>query len=32
MSRNKAVTFDGFSDNWFKTTKRNDLLSDWWNQ
>jgi hypothetical protein len=31
MSKNKAVTLDGFSDNWFKTTKSHELLTDWWN-
>jgi hypothetical protein len=25
------VAFDGFSDLWFKTTKRYDLLLGWWN-
>jgi hypothetical protein len=31
MSKNKAVTFDGFSDNWFKETKSVELLRNWWN-
>ena len=31
MSKNKAVTFDGFSDIWFKQTKDTELLRDWWN-
>jgi hypothetical protein len=31
MSFNKAITFDGFTDCWFKKTKRTELLNDWWN-
>jgi len=31
MSINKAVTEDGFSDKWFKSTKASALLKDWWN-
>jgi hypothetical protein len=30
MSNNKAVTFDGFSDVWFKQTRRLQLITDWW--
>jgi hypothetical protein len=29
-SRGKAVTFDAFSDTWLKTTRRLDLISNWW--
>lgn len=32
MSSNKAVTFDGFSDIWFKNTKKWENISDMWNQ
>jgi len=31
MSANKAVTSDGFSDNWFRKTKIHSFLQDWWN-
>jgi hypothetical protein len=31
MSKDKAVTFDGFSDNWFRETKSTELLRNWWN-
>lgn len=30
MSRNKGLTGDGFSDNWFRETLRWDLINDWW--
>lgn len=30
MSKNKAVTFDGFIDVWFKQTKSLQLITDWW--
>ncbi len=32
MSSNKGITSDGFSDNWFRETKRQDLLTNWWNR
>ena len=31
MSHNKAVTYDGFSDRWFKDTKSLHLIGNWWN-
>ncbi len=31
MSHKKAVTFDGFSDDWLRTTKHSYLLQGWWN-
>ena len=31
LSKNKAATFDGFSDIWFKQTQNVHLLQDWWN-
>ena len=31
FSRNKAISFDGFIDEWFRTTTRYDLLRGWWN-
>jgi len=31
LSRNKAVTYDGFTEHWFLETPRFDLLSDLWN-
>jgi hypothetical protein len=30
LSRNKAITYDGFSEEWFLKTKRIDLISDIW--
>ena len=30
ISSNKAISFDGFSDKWFKETQRWDLLANWW--
>ena len=30
ISYNKAITFDGFVDNWFKECKNYKLLNDWW--
>ena len=30
LSRNKAITFDGFTDSWFIKTERLDLLRDLW--
>lgn len=32
MNEGKAITFDGYSDKWIKTTKRWDLLNMFWNQ
>ena len=31
-SQNKGITFDGFSDTWFKQNKNTSLLKNWWNQ
>ena len=30
MSMNKGVTFDGFSDNWFRNSNQK-ILTNWWN-
>ena len=30
LSRNKAITFDGFSENWFLKSERLDILRDLW--
>lgn len=30
FSRNKAISFDGFTDEWFRKTKRYDLLKGMW--
>lgn len=30
MSKNKGVTFDGFSDNWFRKSNQK-FLTNWWN-
>jgi len=30
MSKDKAVSFDGFSDNWFRKTTKYELLCGWW--
>ena len=30
MSFDKAVTFDGFIDKWFRNTKKISYLTDWW--
>ena len=32
MSKNKGLTGDVFSDNWFRTTERWDIINDWWNE
>ena len=31
VSRNKAVSFDGFSDNWIHYTERSYYLKNLWN-
>ena len=31
MSKDKGISYDGFTDNWFRDTRRYDLLSGWWN-
>lgn len=31
MKKNKALGFDGVTDNWLKTTKRYYLIYDLWN-
>ena len=31
MSSGKGITFDGFSDTWFKYTKKTNILRNWWN-
>lgn len=32
LSRNKAITFDGFTEEWFINTVRLDLVSNLWNR
>ncbi len=31
MSKNKSITFDGFSDLWLKETKKKNLIDNLWN-
>jgi hypothetical protein len=32
LAKNKAITFDGFVEDWFLKTERIDLVSNFWNR